>query len=143
MKTLFHLSLPCTNVEETKRFYVETVGAVLGRHSNNWVDINLFGHQITFTQAGKFNFNNPNYVFEGKILPSFHFGIILSVDTWGDMYSKLNELNLGLITQARFLKNKSGEHLSFLLKTQMVICWSLKVLSNHKRFSLCKIESRI
>jgi extradiol dioxygenase family protein len=59
METLFHLSLPCTNAEETKTFYIETVGAVLGRHSNNWVDINLFGHQITFTQAAKFNFNSP------------------------------------------------------------------------------------
>ena len=116
METLFHLSLPCTNTEETKRFYIETVGAFLGRHSNNWVDINLFGHQITFTQAAKFNFNNPNYVFEGKILPSFHFGIILNVEEWGRMYSKLNELNLELVTQATFLKNKSGEHLSFFVK---------------------------
>ncbi|RKE95351.1 VOC family protein [Ichthyenterobacterium magnum] len=116
MDNLFHLSLPCTDVEDTKKFYVETVGAILGRHSNNWADINLFGHQITFTQAGKFNFNNPNYVFEGKILPSFHFGIILSVDEWGAMYSKLNKLNLELVTQATFLKNKSGEHLSFFVK---------------------------
>jgi len=116
MEALFHLSLPCTNIQETKRFYIETIGAVLGRHSNNWVDINLFGHQITFTQAPKFNFTNPNYVFEGKILPSFHFGIILSVDKWGAMYSKLNELKLELVTQATFLKNKSGEHLSFFVK---------------------------
>ena len=116
METLFHLSLPCTNTEETKRFYIETVGAFLGRHSNNWVDINLFGHQITFTQAAKFNFNSPNYVFEGKILPTFHFGIILNVEEWGRMYSKLNELNLELVTQAIFLKNKSGEHLSFFVK---------------------------
>ncbi|MDB4402843.1 VOC family protein [Algibacter sp.] len=116
METLFHLSLPCTNAEETKTFYIETVGAVLGRHSNNWVDINLFGHQITFTQAAKFNFNSPNYVFEGKILPTFHFGIILNVEEWGRMYSKLNELNLELVTQATFLKNKSGEHLSFFVK---------------------------
>ena len=116
METLFHLSLPCTDVEDTKKFYVETVGAILGRHSNNWADINLFGHQITFTQVGKFNFNNPNYVFEGKILPSFHFGIILNVNTWGAMYSKLNELDLELVTQATFLKNKSGEHLSFFVK---------------------------
>ncbi|WP_299886988.1 VOC family protein [uncultured Lacinutrix sp.] len=116
METLFHLSLPCINVEQTKKFYIETVGAILGRHSNNWVDINLFGHQITFSQAGKFNFNNPNYVFEGKILPSFHFGIILNVDKWGVMYSKLNTLNLEIVTQATFLKNKHGEHLSFFVK---------------------------
>ena len=116
METLFHLSLPCSDVEDTKKFYVETVGAILGRHSNNWADINLFGHQITFTQAGKFNFNNPNYVFEGKILPSFHFGVIVDVDTWGTIYSKLNQLNLELVNQTTFLKNKPGEHLSFLVK---------------------------
>ncbi len=116
MDNLFHLSLPCINLVETKMFYVDTVGASLGRYSNNWVDINLFGHQITFTQAGKFNFNSPNYVFEGKTLPSFHYGIILNVDTWGTMYSKLNKLNLEIVTEATFLKNKSGEHLSFFVK---------------------------
>ena len=116
METLFHLSLPCTNAEETKTFYIETVGAVLGRHSNNWVDINLFGHQITFTQAAKFNFSNPNYVFEGKILPSFHFGVIVDVDTWGKIYAKLSEQNLEVVAQTTFLKDKNGEHLSFFVK---------------------------
>ncbi len=116
MDNLFHLSLPCINLVETKMFYVDTVGATLGRYSNNWVDINLFGHQITFTQAGKFSFNCPNYVFEEKTLPSFHFGIILNVEEWGAMYSKLNGLNLDLVTQAMFLKNKPGEHLSFFVK---------------------------
>ena len=71
---------------------------------------------ITSSQAGKFNFNNPNYVFEGKILPSFHFGIIIDVDTWGKIYAKLNEQNLELVTQATFLKGKKGEHLSFFIK---------------------------
>lgn len=116
MDNLFHLSLPCINLVETKMFYLDTIGASLGRSSNNWADINLFGHQITFTQAGKFNFNSPNYVFEEKILPSFHYGVLLNVDAWGTMYSKLNGLNLELVTQATFLKNKSGEHLSFFVK---------------------------
>ena len=116
MENLFHLSMPCTNVEETKMFYLGTIGASLGRYSNNWVDINLFGHQITFTQAGKFNFSNPNYVFEGKILPSFHFGVILDLDTWTGIYTKLNKLDLQLVAQSTFLENKSGEHLSFFVK---------------------------
>ncbi|MDB9723639.1 bleomycin resistance protein [Polaribacter sp.] len=116
MDNLFHLSLPCINLVETKMFYLDTIGASLGRSSNNWADINLFGHQITFTQAGKFNFNSPNYVFEEKILPSFHYGVLLNVDAWGTMYSKLNGLNLELVTHATFLKNKSGEHLSFFVK---------------------------
>ncbi|WP_299115793.1 VOC family protein [uncultured Winogradskyella sp.] len=115
MDNLFHLSLPCNNVVETKMFYVDTIGANLGRYANNWVDINLFGHQVTFTQVGKFDFTNPKYAFEGKVLSSFHFGIILDIDSWGKMYSKLTNENLELTTQTTFLKNKSGEHLSFFV----------------------------
>ena len=116
METLFHLSLPCKSIDKTKIFYNKTIGASIGRHSENWVDINLFGHQITFTQAGKFNFNSPNYIFEKKILPSFHFGIILNIEVWGEIYSKLNSLNLVTEKNVTFLKNKPGEHLSFFVK---------------------------
>lgn len=116
MNHLFHLSLPCNSIVGTKKFYVDTIGASLGRYANNWVDINLFGHQVTFTQVGKFDFTNPNYAFEGKVLSSFHFGIILDIDTWRQIYSRLTNKNLELTTQTTFLKNKPGEHLSFFVK---------------------------
>lgn len=115
MNYLFHLSLPSDNLVETKMFYVDTVGAKLGRYATNWVDINLFGHQVTFTQVGTLNLTNPTYTFEGKVLSSFHFGIILDIDTWGVMYSRLTNQNLELTTQTTFLKNKAGEHLSFFV----------------------------
>lgn len=116
MENLFHLSLPCHNLIETKKFYVDILGADFGRSANNWVDINLFGHQITFTQVGKFDFTNPNYIFEGKLLSSFHFGIILDIDSWSKIYSNLSKENFELTTQATFLRNKPGEHLSFFIK---------------------------
>ena len=116
MKTSFHLSLPCLSVRDTKNFYVDAIGASTGRATQNWVDINLFDHQLTFIKAGKFNFSNPNYVFEGKILPSFHFGVIVDVKTWGNIYAKLSEQNLEIVTQTTFLKDKNGEHLSFFVK---------------------------
>ena len=109
------MSLPCLNVEETKDFYINNIGAFLGRTNENWVDINLFGHQLTFIQAEKFNFNSPNYVFEGKILPSFHFGVIIDVDNWGKIYTKLTKQKLEVVTQTTFLKDKTGEHLSFFI----------------------------
>ncbi|MDH7911895.1 VOC family protein [Winogradskyella sp. SYSU M77433] len=115
METSFHMSLPCLNVEETKDFYINNIGAFLGRTNENWVDINLFGHQLTFIQAEKFNFNSPNYVFEGKILPSFHFGVIVDVDNWGKIYTKLTKQKLEVVTQTTFLKDKTGEHLSFFI----------------------------
>ena len=116
METSFHMSLPCLSVNATKKFYINQIGASVGRMTQNWVDINLFGHQLTFIKAEKFNFNNPNYVFEGKILPSFHFGVIVDVDVWKKIYAKLNEQNLELVTQTTFLKDKKGEHSSFFIK---------------------------
>ncbi|TYA53100.1 VOC family protein [Formosa maritima] len=116
MNTSFHMSIPCLSVKETKNFYTNSIGATSGRHAQNWVDINLFGHQLTFIKAEKFNFNSPNYVFEGKILPSFHFGIIVDEKTWQDIYSKLNKQNLEIVEKTTFLSNKAGEHASFFIK---------------------------
>lgn len=109
------MSLPCQSVRETSSFYTN-IGASLGRKTQNWVDVNLYGHQMTFIKSGKFNFSNPNYVFEGKILPSFHFGVILDSETWNSVYKKLKEQNLDLVTESVFLKDKTGEHQSFFVK---------------------------
>lgn len=131
MDTAFHMSLPCLSVKETKNFYINEIGASLGRKSENWVDINLFGHQLTFIKAGKFNFNNPNYVFEGKILPSFHFGVIVDVEKWGELYAKLNNNNLDVVTQSTFLKDKSGEHISFFIKDPNEYMLEFKSFKNY------------
>ena len=116
METSFHMSLPCLSVKGTKDFYINSIGAALGRTAQTWVDINLFGHQLTFIKAEKFNFNSPNYVFEGKILPSFHFGIILKEEKWNNIYDRLRKANLEVVNQTTFLQDKSGEHSSFFIK---------------------------
>ncbi|WP_166967122.1 VOC family protein [Yeosuana marina] len=116
MDTPFHMSLPCISIKETKKFYVDSIGASYGRNTQNWIDINLFGHQITFIKAKKFNFNSPNYIFEGKILPSFHFGVIVDLDTWNTIYSKYNSLKEDLVTESTYLKDQLGEHISFFVK---------------------------
>ncbi|GGG40371.1 VOC family protein [Bizionia arctica] len=116
MNTSFHMSLPCLSVKATKSFYENSIGATTGRHTQNWVDINLFGHQLTFIKAEKFHFNSPNYVFEGKILPSFHFGIIIDEKTWNDIYLKLKKQNLEIVEKTMFLNGKAGEHASFFVK---------------------------
>ena len=116
METSFHMSLPCLSVKETKNFYTNSIGATLGRAAQTWVDVNLFGHQLTFIKAEKFNFNSPNYVFEGHILPSFHFGIILNEATWNTIYDKLNKSNLEVVHKTTFLTDKPGEPSSFFIK---------------------------
>ena len=116
METAFHMSLPCLSIEDTRNFYIDNIGGSLGRTGENWVDINLFGHQLTYIQTEKFNFNSPNYVFGGKLLPSFHFGIIVAVEKWKALYENLSNSNLKKVTQTTFLDDKRGEHCSFFIK---------------------------
>ncbi|MEO8934344.1 MAG: bleomycin resistance protein [Xanthomarina sp.] len=132
MDTLFHMSLPCLSVKETKNFYINSIGATVGRHTQSWVDISLFGHQITFIKAEKFQFNSPNYVFEGKILPSFHFGVIIDEKTWNDIYSKLVKQGLEVVDKTTFLSNKSGEHQSFFIKDPNDYMLEFKCFSDSK-----------
>lgn len=116
MNSTFHLSLPCLDIEDTKQFYANLVDANSGRESVNWIDIDFFGNQITFTKSGKFDFNFKNYKFEQKIIPSFHFGVILEKDVWNKLYEKINSLDRFFMDKSKFLKKKPGEHSSFFVK---------------------------
>ncbi|MFD0862048.1 VOC family protein [Sungkyunkwania multivorans] len=116
MKAQFHLALPCTDVNQTSDFYTDHLGAKLGRKSEKWVDVNLFGNQLTFTEAGNFSFDFKNYRLGDQVLPSFHFGVIVEVDLWGKLYAKLFQAELEVTTEAVFMQDKVGEHLSFFVK---------------------------
>lgn len=115
-KAPFHLSLPCLSISKTQDFYVDVVGAAMGRNSSRWLDIDLFGNQITFTKSGAFDFSYRSYKFEEKVLPSFHFGVIVDRETWNRLYQRLMASEYEVTTEATFLKDQIGEHVSFFVK---------------------------
>ncbi|MCM4167519.1 Metallothiol transferase FosB [Arenibacter antarcticus] len=112
----FHMSLPCLSISKTEDFYVNMIGAEIGRHSPRWLDVNLFGNQITFTKAGSFNFTFKTYKFENTVLPSFHFGIIVDKSTWEGLYAKLAKSEFDVMAEVVFLKDRKGEHKSFFIQ---------------------------
>ena len=113
----FHLSLPCYDIKETKKFYVETLGFKAGRSaSDTWIDIDMAGNQLTFLKALRWRFPDKYYQFEGHVLPAFHFGVLLDKAVWAAMHVKC--LNQGLCNEdtMKFLEGKSGEHRSFFIE---------------------------
>lgn len=112
----FHLALPCYSVTKTRKFYIEVLGAELGRHSTQWADINLYGNQITFTKSGEFSFNYKSYKFGDNILPSFHFGVILNEKKWNELHHKISEIREKDSEPVTFLQSKKGEHTSFFIE---------------------------
>jgi len=116
MSAPFHVSLPCRHIEATRKFYTKIIGAKKGRSAQNWIDIDLYGHQLTFTNSGKFSFDYPSYSFEKTVLPSFHMGVILPLDVWQPLYERMKAEEFLYIDNTHFLSGKPGEHNSFFLR---------------------------
>ena len=116
MNPVFHLSLPCLDMEATKKFYIDDLGFKHGRNSSQWLDLDIFNHQITFVLSEKFKMQSPNYILDDNILPLFHFGIILDEKSWEAMYDKVNYWTLDITPKKTFFKDKNGEHHSFFIK---------------------------
>lgn len=115
-RTPFHLALPCSSLERTRHFYVDVLGAKKGRSASNWIDIDLFGHQITFTVSGDFNFSYKSYKFGDVVLPSFHFGAIVDETTWHTVHGRVLAADLPIVAEDVFLQDKTGEHRSFFVQ---------------------------
>lgn len=110
---MFHLSLPCKNLENTRSFYLAIPGAKQGRHQNHWADIDLFGNQLTFIEIDS-DFKYPSYRFEETAIPTFHFGIILDSKEWNGIKDELNKTTF--VEPVTFLEGKKGEHQSFFIE---------------------------
>ena len=42
----FHLAIPVSDIEKSKKFYQDILECNIGRSTDNWIDFNLFGHQL-------------------------------------------------------------------------------------------------
>lgn len=87
--TPFHLAIPVRDVQEAERFYVETLGCAVGRKSENWVDLNLFGHQLVCHEAeASHAHHNP---VDGDAVPVPHFGVVLTMEDWKALAEHLQD----------------------------------------------------
>lgn len=79
----FHIAFPVRDIAEARAFYGGVLGCPEGRSDTDWVDFDLYGHQIVAhrvdgvapTIAG----HNP---VDGDSVPVPHFGVILSMADW-------------------------------------------------------------
>ena len=112
----FHLAFPVSNLEKTLKWYTETLGCSIGRKSNQWIDFNLYGHQIVAHLSKKLNLSKTNNV-DGEKVPIRHFGVILTYDKWDELVEKLDKRNIDFLIkpQIRF-KGTKGEQKTFFIK---------------------------
>ncbi len=93
--TPFHLAIPVGDLSSSRSFYGNLLGCAEGRSAHNWVDFNLFGHQVVChvdeKAAGEgANISGCNAV-DGHDVPVPHFGVILEMSDWRILAARLQE----------------------------------------------------
>jgi len=46
-RPIFHLAFPVADLAAAERFYTTYLDATVGRRTSRWIDLLLFGHQLT------------------------------------------------------------------------------------------------
>lgn len=122
----FHLAFPVSDLASTRRFYGELLGCPEGRSSSEWIDFDLFGHQIVAHLAPPRNDGPHHNEVDGHDVPVPHFGVVLDWDHFHAFAERLRAHGVkfviepyvrfaGLVGEqaTMFFKDPSGNALEF------------------------------
>ena len=91
--TPFHVALQVRDIAEARLFYGGVLGCTEGRSAPQWVDFNLYGHQLvchlnpTLGPTGRIaSLFNP---VDGHGVPVPHCGVVLEPSAWSELAARL------------------------------------------------------
>ena len=101
--TPFHLAVPVSDLASARSFYGKMLGCVEGRSAPQWVDFNLFGHQLVChvqngTEGEERNIGGGNEV-DGHEVPVPHFGVVLEMENWKRLAEKLRDAGVEFVIE--------------------------------------------
>jgi len=85
----FHLAFPVTSLANARAFYGNLLGCPEGRSSSDWVDFDLYGHQIVAHLAPAEAGHHRTSAVDGDAVPVRHFGVVLSMSEWEALAERL------------------------------------------------------
>ncbi|MGJ8662130.1 MAG: VOC family protein [Marinicella sp.] len=103
MPNPFHLAIPVRNINEANDFYINTMGCLPGRSSKQWIDLDLYGHQLvchldeSLGDEGQVRLINNDVDDHGVPVP--HFGVVLEMDDWQALAEKLKVAGVDFILE--------------------------------------------
>lgn len=107
----FHLAIPVDGIAAARGFYGGLLGCPEGRSAAEWVDFDLYGHQLVAhldpSLRARRHHTNP---VDGEDVPVPHFGIVLPWDAWHALAERLKRQNVPFIIAPTIrFKGKVGE----------------------------------
>ena len=112
----FHLAFPVNDLAATRAFYGDLLGCALGRSSEQWIDFDLYGHQITahLSQGAGDRASNP---VDGHAVPIPHFGVVLSMDEWRALADRLRAAGIAFEMEPTIrFEGQTGEQATMFIR---------------------------
>jgi extradiol dioxygenase family protein len=99
---IFHLAFPVGDLSASKQFYVDILGASIGRENAEWLDILLWGHQITLHLR-------PDEVLSRERQGKRHFGIVLPWPEWERLAERIRTQSIAFYREPEVLLEGTPE----------------------------------
>jgi len=136
MNNLFHLAFPVKDLETSRKFYGEVLGCEEGRSSNEWIDFNLFGHQIVAHLAPEAAGVRHKNEVDADHVPVPHFGIVLPMDEFVNFAENLKTKGVEFIIEPKIrFRGETGEQATMFFSIRAETRSNLKRLRIFRRFS--------
>ena len=112
----FHVAFPVDDLAAARRFYGEVLGCPEGRSDTQWVDFDLFGHQIVAHLVEQRSERAHNPV-DGDQVPVPHFGLLLRPDDWRVLADRLVAADVEFVIEphTRFAGEAGEQSTMFVL----------------------------
>ncbi len=106
----FHLAFPVHDLAAARAFYRDVLGCGEGRSSDQWIDFDLYGHQIVAHLAPAAKPVATSNPVDGHDVPVPHFGVVLTMEQWEGLAARLQAagIRFGIEPHIRF-KGQPGE----------------------------------
>ena len=110
----FHLAFPVHDLEVARGFYGGLLGCPEGRSSPEWIDFDLYGHQIVAHLAPQECKPVSTSAVDGDAVPVKHFGVVLPMAEWQTLADRLVAAGTRFIIEphVRF-KGLAGEQATY------------------------------
>lgn len=95
----FHLAFPVDDLGAARHFYGTILGCPEGRSADDWIDFDLYGHQIVAhrVDAGA-RVADHNRV-DGHAVPVPHFGVVLPPALWQALAARLRANGIEFVVE--------------------------------------------
>ncbi len=113
----FHLAIPVHDLAAARRFYGELLGCPEGRSAPDWIDFDLYGHQLVAHLDPAQPLDEHHNPVDGHDVPVPHFGVVLSMTRWQDLASRLTAAGVTFVIAptVRF-KGQPGEQATMFFR---------------------------